>query len=298
MYDIPELEKKWRKYRRNRIRKPIIIALSTVAIIGGASYFGMQYLSNSPKKLESNNSKKEIVKQQVPNQNTQVVKQQKQTVSNQQQQLQQQQQQQQQQAPLVNPPQIEQQSQTPAIVITKVPKNEMLAKDTVVSTPKSVAKPRANGDDTIDLTNAEVVNLNVPEEETRIIGFNRKEKKNIKNKYQDLLETTPNNKALKERAKIAIYEERFKSTQDPKDSLYLAKYYYKKGNYEKAETWAVNTNNVDGDIEDSWIIFAKARAKQGHRVDAIKVLQSYYDETNSPRAKVLLDKLRRNKPFK
>jgi len=48
------------------------------AIIGGASYFGMQYLSNSPKKLESNNSKKEIVKQQVPNRNTQVVKQQNQ----------------------------------------------------------------------------------------------------------------------------------------------------------------------------------------------------------------------------
>jgi len=90
-------------------------------------------------------------------------------------------------------------------------------------------------------------------------------------------------------------EEQFKESQDPQDSLKVARYYYKIGDYKKAETWAVNTNNLDGDIEESWLIFAKARAKQGFRVDAIKVLQSYYDETNSPKAKELLDKLRRGK---
>ncbi len=59
----------------------------------------------------------------------------------------------------------------------------------------------------------------------------------------------------------------------------------------------INANNIDGDIEDSWILFSKARAKQNYRVDAIKIMQSYYEETGSKRAKELLDKLRNGKPF-
>jgi len=291
MYDIPELEKKWRKYRRKKIIKPIVISISSFVLLGSASYFGTQYFSNSnsSSSVEVTKSNKSgssvapannnvVAQNQVQNKVTKEIN----SVNN------------------IQKAPIKKEDDTPAIVITKIPQTEtVVAKNVVVPTPKvASATTQSNGDNTIDLTNAEIANLNVPEEETRLIGFSREEKADIQNKYQDLLEATPTNKALKEKAEVTMYEERFRSTQDPQDSLYLAKYYYNKGNYEKAETWAVNTNNIDGDIEDSWIIFAKARAKQGHRVDAIKVLQSYYDETNSPKAKALLDKLRHNKPFK
>jgi len=260
MYDIPELEKKWRKYRRNRIKKPIIIGLSTLILLGGVGYVGLNYLSNSS---DVNSS---VTQNNVVAKNTQT-SQPKQTKV--------------------------QKVETPAMVITKTPANTQAV---AVAPSNSV---NSNSDDTIDLSNATIVQPNVPDDEIRVIGFdNNKEKKEIKKKYQEILAPKQTEAEIREKEELAIYEERFKSTQDPQDSLYLAKYYYKKGNYDKAETWAVNTNSIDGDIEESWIIFAKARAKQGHRVDAIKVLQSYYDETGSAKAKELLDKLRRNIPFK
>ena len=261
MYDIPELEKKWRKYRRNKIKKPIIITLSALVLVGVGGFFAIKYL-NSNKVTDINNKK-----------NVKSVTVQKQKIE----------------------PKVEK-VETPAMVITKTPANSQMQPKAVA--PQPLANVNSNNDDTIDLSNATIVKPNVPDDEIRVIGFDKKEQKDIKKKYQDILAPKQTEEAIREKEELAVYEERFKSTQDPQDSLYLAKYYYKKGNYEKAETWAVNTNSIDGDIEDSWIIFAKARAKQGHRVDAIKVLQSYYDETGSQKAKKLLDKLRRNIPFK
>jgi hypothetical protein len=265
MYDIPELEKKWRKYKRNKIKKPIMIGLGVFALVGVISFAGIKYLNST-----TNNTTKEVAQSK---QNTPLVANsatQKQTQNN--------------------------SSNSPAIVITKTP---VATQQPVVqkSVPQPTAKANANSDDTIDLSNATIVKPNVPDDEIRVIGFDNKEKKEVTDKYKDILTPQTNNKP-KIDPKVLAYEERFKETQDPQDSLFLAKYFYKKGDYQKAETWAVNTNNIDGDIEDSWIIFAKSRAKQGHRVDAIKVLQSYYDETGSAKAKDILDKLRRNIPFK
>jgi len=90
-------------------------------------------------------------------------------------------------------------------------------------------------------------------------------------------------------------EARFKFAKDKSDSLFLAKYYYDKGNYKKAENWALETNKIDSGIEESWLIFAKTLVKRGKRADAIKVLQTYYDDTNSVDTKSLMDKIRLGK---
>jgi len=260
MYDIPELEKKWRKYRRNRIKKPIIISILSLSIIGVAGYFGSKYMNGSLAVTQPES--KHVVKKEVVEKNSNT-------------------------------------NQEPAIVITKTPANPNTQQNSINNQPlNNTSVNSKNDDNTIDLSNATIVKPNVPDDEIRVIGFDKNEQKNIKKKYQDILVPKQTEADLREKEEIAVYEERFKTSQDPQDSLYLAKYYYKKGNYEKAETWAVNTNSIDGDIEDSWIIFAKARAKQGHRVDAIKVLQSYYDETQSKNAKKILDKLRHNIPIK
>jgi len=258
MYDIPELEKKWRKYKRNKIKKPLIISTVSIILFLGLSALIATYLSKSNKKEEV----KKVVQTDTPKPKAK---------------------------------QVVQSSNSNAIVITKIGTNqEQTEKGNALT---QVKKSDSDSDSGIDISKAEIVKPNVPDDEIRVIGFDNKDKKRIKKKYEDILIPKQSQEEIAEKEKVAEVEERFKESQDPQDSLYLARYYYNKKEYKKAESWAVSTNNIDGDIEESWLIFAKARAKQGFRVDAIKVLQSFYDETNSVKAKKLLDKLRRGLPF-
>ena len=96
---------------------------------------------------------------------------------------------------------------------------------------------------------------------------------------------------------ISDMESRFLSDPKKEDALYLAKYYYKKKVYQKALRWALETNKIDSNIEESWLIFGKAKAKLGKRMEAIRVLQAYYDRTGSLKAKSILGKIRRGKAF-
>jgi len=92
-------------------------------------------------------------------------------------------------------------------------------------------------------------------------------------------------------------EKRFEESNNFDDALFLSKYYYKKKNYKKASYWALQANMIDSTIEDSWILFAKSKVLQGHRVEALRVLQAYYDKTGSEQAKELLDLIRQGKKF-
>jgi hypothetical protein len=54
---------------------------------------------------------------------------------------------------------------------------------------------------------------------------------------------------------------RFKDTSDTDDSLFLARTYFDKGNNKKAIYWALQTNKINPNIEESWLIFASAICK-------------------------------------
>jgi len=92
-------------------------------------------------------------------------------------------------------------------------------------------------------------------------------------------------------------EKRFPSTRDYEDAMYLAKYYYGKKNYRKAEYWAMQANAIDSSQEESWIVFGKAKAKQGRRADALRVLQAYYDRSGSARVQNLIYRIRTGKKY-
>jgi hypothetical protein len=92
-------------------------------------------------------------------------------------------------------------------------------------------------------------------------------------------------------------EARFPATRDYDDAMYLAKYYYGKKKYKKAEYWAMQANSIDSTKEESWIVFGKAKARQGHRADALRVLQAYYDRSGSMRVKELIHRIRKGKPY-
>ncbi len=88
-------------------------------------------------------------------------------------------------------------------------------------------------------------------------------------------------------------ESRFAFAPDPDDSLFLARIYYKNRSYRKAAYWALQTNKLNGDIEESWLIFARAKAKTGQKNEAISVLTQYIKKSKSVKAKKLLQKLER-----
>ena len=273
MYDIPELEKKWRKYKRNKIKKPLIISISSLLLLGAAGFAILKYINNS------NSANTNVAKNSV----TPVVQKPVATTNN-------------------------NQSKPAMIIVKNNPSNPNNSSSSGTNQLVNIQPTTQNGtvaneqtnnsqDGTIDLSKATIVKPDVPDDDIRVIGFDNKGKKDIEQKYGDILLPKKATEDIEEREHIKELEDKFKETQNPEDSLEIAKYYYSKGDYKKAEDWAVNTNNIDGDLEDSWLIFAKSRAKQGNRVDAIKVLQSFYDETNSKKAKALLDKLRRGKSF-
>lgn len=88
-------------------------------------------------------------------------------------------------------------------------------------------------------------------------------------------------------------ERRFEQTHDTDDSLFLAKSYYSKKNYKKAEYWALQTNKVNGNIEESWLIFAKSKVKLGRKNEAIHILTNYIKKSNSAEAQSLLNKIKK-----
>ena len=86
-------------------------------------------------------------------------------------------------------------------------------------------------------------------------------------------------------------ERRFYETRDTADSLFLARHFYMKGEYKKAEYWALQTNKIDDTLEEAWLLFAQAKAKMGEKKKAIKALKAYIQRSDSLRAKRLLDQI-------
>lgn len=90
-------------------------------------------------------------------------------------------------------------------------------------------------------------------------------------------------------------EKRFFESHDIDDALFLAKSYYKNGNYKKAEYWALETNKLDDSQEESLLIFVKSKVKLGHKNEALSILTSYVKQSNSQEAKKLLYRIENDK---
>ena len=84
---------------------------------------------------------------------------------------------------------------------------------------------------------------------------------------------------------------RFKKNNNPALSLFIAKKYYELGEYHKAYNYALITNEIDRDIDASWIVFAKSLVKLNQKEMAIKTLKQYIESTHSSSAKILLDEI-------
>lgn len=89
--------------------------------------------------------------------------------------------------------------------------------------------------------------------------------------------------------------ERFKKSNDPALSLFVAKKYYELGDYNKSYNYALITNELNNNIEASWIIFAKSLVKLKEKDMAVKTLRQYIEHSGSNQAKMLLEEIRSGK---
>ena len=90
-------------------------------------------------------------------------------------------------------------------------------------------------------------------------------------------------------------EKRFQQSNNIDDALFLAKTYYKKGNYKKAEKWAFETNQLDPTLEESFLIFVKSKMKLGQKNEVIAILNQYLNHKNSQDARILLEQIKNEK---
>lgn len=101
-----------------------------------------------------------------------------------------------------------------------------------------------------------------------------------------------------ESSSVTAYEDvekRFIHTRDIDDALFLARSYYKKGDYKKSEYWALETNKLDENSEESLLIFVKSKVKLGLKNEAIAILTDYIKMTDSQEGKKVLYQIENNK---
>ena len=88
---------------------------------------------------------------------------------------------------------------------------------------------------------------------------------------------------------------RFEKMKNPALSLFIAKKYYAQGNYHEAYNYALETNRINPEIEESILIFSQSLVKLGKKEDAITTLKAYLNKANSTEATVLLNKIEKGK---
>jgi hypothetical protein len=57
----------------------------------------------------------------------------------------------------------------------------------------------------------------------------------------------------------------------------------------------LSANKLDKNLDESWLLFAKSKAKLGKKQEAINILASYYKKSESAKAKVLIGQIKTGK---
>ena len=121
-------------------------------------------------------------------------------------------------------------------------------------------------------------------------------------KVEEVLVTTPkadNKSSIKIERKsnddIRDVINRFNINHNPALSLFVAKKYYQMDEYEQAYNYALITNQINNNIEESWIIFSKSLVKMNKKDEAVEMLKKYIAHSHSSQAKQLLEEIQTGK---
>ncbi|MFK5882473.1 MAG: CDC27 family protein [Sulfurospirillum sp.] len=126
---------------------------------------------------------------------------------------------------------------------------------------------------------------------------------NLKPKIVKKIE--PEKKVQKERKKIIIQVRSLrdeasllkenKTSESFQSTLNLSEYYLKKSKYEKAINWSKKANHYKPSSFKPWLIYAKAKIKQGKKSEAAKAVETFLSYFSSPDAQKFLYEIKGKK---
>ena len=93
--------------------------------------------------------------------------------------------------------------------------------------------------------------------------------------------------------KTGYYKKRFLDSKKVKYAIELSKIYFVKKEYKKSLRWAIISNGIDSNSEDSWILFAKNKVKLGRGDEAVNALSVYLRVHDSKKVKRLLSDIKK-----
>ncbi|WP_428737151.1 tetratricopeptide repeat protein [Sulfurimonas sp.] len=271
MLNTRDLEKRWLRYKIKSVLLPstiIVLSLATISI------FSFLYFSDKEQEdINILNDQKQLLTQVKVNNNIQ-----REITQN--------------IAPQKTP-------EISNVIDTHVELNKTNFEQKTTSTKKVVLKPSLEFIKNIE-ESSDGYYHNIPEEETFNTAYvDPKPKKNVQQKTDadeenEVVITSEKPKKIviaKETnmEDIKDAEKRFKQNNNPALSLFLAKQYYAKGDYSKSYNYALKTNQLDKDNEDSWLIFSRSLVKLGKPDLAKKALKEYIKYSHSSNAQLLLD---------
>lgn len=94
---------------------------------------------------------------------------------------------------------------------------------------------------------------------------------------------------------IETMKKKFFKRKNPRDALLLAKAFYREKKYKESEKWALEANQLDSHLDESWILFAQAKAKMGKKDEAIKILSMYYKKSKSAKVRAVIERIKTGK---
>ena len=95
-----------------------------------------------------------------------------------------------------------------------------------------------------------------------------------------------------ENNEISILKENFNKNKNPEIALKIARKCYQDKRYSDTIKWALSANNLDSSIEESWVMFAKAKYMLKQKDDALRALEEYNKNKNKPEINELINKIK------
>ncbi len=95
-----------------------------------------------------------------------------------------------------------------------------------------------------------------------------------------------------ENNEISMLKENFNKNKNPEIALKIARRCYQDKRYSDTIKWALSANNLDSSIEESWVMFAKAKYMLKQKDDALRALEEYNKNKNKPEINELINKIK------
>jgi len=95
-----------------------------------------------------------------------------------------------------------------------------------------------------------------------------------------------------ENNEISMLKENFNKNKNPEIALKIARKCYQDKRYSDTIKWALSANNLDSSIEESWVMFAKAKYMLKQKDDALRALEEYNKNKNKLEINELINKIK------